>query len=65
MEAGKTFLSSSSTLGAALDLMERSVDEVVAGGLPPDPEELELMNQLKDWCLCFVDYANYLSILQR
>lgn len=48
MEAGKTFLSSSATLGAALDLMERSVDEVVAGGLPPDPEELELMNQLKD-----------------
>ena len=48
MEYGKSFKSSSSTLAAGLDLMESSVDELVAAALPDDPEEQELLKQLED-----------------
>ena len=43
MEYGKSFKFSSSTLAAGLDLMESSVDELVAAALPDDPEEQELL----------------------
>ena len=48
MEAGQSFLSSSSTLGAAFDLMDQSVERVVGDSLPPDPREVELMKELED-----------------
>ena len=62
MNFAKSFKSSSETLAYGLDLMGVPVNELVSRSMPDDPEEQQLLQQLKDW-LCHVLYCYMFSSL--